>query len=214
MNRVLVIAPHADDEVLGVGGTIQKYIEKNYEVNVVICCKREIDNSVDHINCLEILKVKNIFHLEMVDERLNEYKNELLKKLEVLYKQIKPNIIYIPNQYDLNQDHKTVFDVCDVVLRRYQPHQPNKIFSYEIPSSTTQSFRNNFKINWYENLTKKQIDIKIKAFNEYKNETREYPNPRNNEGITLYAKFRGMESNSNYAEAFNLIYCKNEYSLG
>jgi LmbE family N-acetylglucosaminyl deacetylase len=82
MKRVLVIAPHADDEVLGVGGTIQKYIEKKYEVNVIICCKRKVDNNIDYINCLNILKVKKIFHLNMKDEILNEYKNELLKKLE------------------------------------------------------------------------------------------------------------------------------------
>jgi N-acetylglucosamine malate deacetylase 1 len=208
MKCVLVIAPHADDEVLGVGGTIQKYIEKGYIVNVVICCKRKIDNNTDHINCLKILKVENMFHLEMKDEKLNENKNELLKKLENLYKHIKPNIIYIPNKNDLNQDHKTVFDVCDVVLRRYQPHQPNQIFCYEIPSSTTQSFENNFKINWYESLTEKQIKNKIKAFKQYKNEIRKCPNPRNEEGILTYAKFRGMECNSLYAEGFNLIYQK------
>jgi LmbE family N-acetylglucosaminyl deacetylase len=208
MKRVLVIAPHADDEVLGVGGTIQKYIEKKYEVNVIICCKRKVDNNIDYINCLNILKVKKIFHLNMKDEILNEYKNELLKKLEDLYCKIKPNIIYIPNKNDLNQDHKTVFDVCDVVLRRYQPNPPEMIFSYEIPSSTTQSFKNNFKINWYESISKKQLNKKIKAFYQYKNEIRKYPNPRNDKGIKTYAKFRGMECNSKYSEAFNLIYSK------
>jgi LmbE family N-acetylglucosaminyl deacetylase len=208
MKRVLVIAPHADDEVLGVGGTIQKYIEKKYEVNVIICCKRKVDNNIDHINCLNILKVKKIFHLNMKDEKLNEYKNELLKKLEDLYYEIKPNIIYIPNKNDLNQDHKTVYDVCEVVLRRYQPDSPEMIFSYETPSSTTQSFKNNFKINWYESISKKQLNKKIKAFYQYKNEIRKYPNPRNDKGIKIYAKFRGMECNSKYSEAFNLIYSK------
>ena len=144
----------------------------------------------------------------MKDERLNEYKNKLLKKLEDLYCEIKPNIIYIPNKNDLNQDHKTVYDICDVVLRRYQLNSPEMIFSYEIPSSTTQSFENNFKINWYESISKKQLNIKIKAFNQYKNEIRKYPNPRNEKGIKIYAKFRGMESNSKYSEAFNLIYSK------
>lgn len=78
---------------------------------------------------------------------------------------------------------------------------------YEIPSSTTQSFQNNFHCNWYESLTREQLDFKIKTFNKYESEVREYPNPRSSDGIESYAKFRGMECNNEFAEGFNVLYC-------
>ncbi len=104
--------------------------------------------------------------------------------------------------------HKTIYEVCEVVLRRYQKYSPDKILMYEIPSSTTQSFDNNFKCNYYEELSSADINSKINRFLEYKNEVREFPNPRSKNGIMVYGMFRGMECYAKYAEGFNLIYQK------
>tara|TARA_B100001093_G_C26764709_1_gene987331 strand:+ start:880 stop:1500 length:621 start_codon:yes stop_codon:yes gene_type:complete len=202
----LIIAPHADDELLGVGGTAHKYIEAGNEVHVIICGVRKNDDD-NHI-----AKATNSFTsvhiLPFQDESYNIVKNKLLKNIENIYNNLKPNIVFIPNKDDFNIDHKTVHEICEVVLRRYQEHSPDKILMYEVPSSTTQSFNNNFKCNYYEELTLTNLNSKIERFCEYKNEVREFPNPRSYDGIKTYAMFRGMECNGLYAEGFNLIYQK------
>ena len=81
---------------------------------------------------------------------------------------------------------------------------------YEVPSSTTQSFDNNFKCNYYEEVSDGDMAYKLATLYKYEGEIRTYPNPRCVDGIVTYAKFRGMECNSKtwYAEGFNLIYQK------
>jgi len=202
----LIIAPHADDELLGVGGTAHKYLNAGDEVHVIVCGVRKND---DNIQIEKATKDFTSVHiLPFQDESYNMVKNKLLKSVEKIYNNLKPNIVFIPNKDDFNMDHKTVHEVCEVVLRRYQKHSPDKILMYEIPSSTTQSFNNNFKCNYYEELSSPDVYFKVNRFNEYKNEVREFPNPRSKDGIMVYAMFRGMECNTTYAEGFNLIYQK------
>tara|TARA_E500000318_G_scaffold111467_1_gene130164 strand:+ start:8425 stop:9036 length:612 start_codon:yes stop_codon:yes gene_type:complete len=201
--KYLIIAPHADDELLGCGGTVNKLLCSGEEVYLLVCSTRHND----------LAKYKDIFslftdyfELPFEDEKLHRY--NLLKSIEPIYNKIKPHTIFIPNKDDFNLDHQEVYQACQVVLRRFQTYQPSKILMYETPSSTTQSFNNNFKCNYYVQLDKQDLKFKIDTFKKYKNELRQYPNPRSAEGILAYAKFRGMECNSLYAEGFNLIYEK------
>lgn len=204
LKKVLVIAPHADDEILGCGGTINKLKTKNYEINLIICSHRLNDDDVKIAKTTS--NYKNFYHLNYKDENLNTHL--LIKSLEKIYEEIKPDIIFIPNKDDFNTDHQAVYKACEVVLRRYQKHQPKQIIMYEVPSSTTQSFNNNFKCNYYIELSDEDLKFKIDNFNIYDYEQRLEPNPRNENGLITYAKFRGMECNSKYAEGFNLIYSK------
>ena len=206
MINYLIIAPHADDELLGVGGTAHKYLNAGDEVHVIICGVRKIDDSIQIEKATKDFTSVHILPFE--DQSYNIVKNKLLRSVEDIYINLKPNIVFIPNKDDFNMDHKAVHEVCEVVLRRYQKHSPDKILMYEIPSSTTQSFNNNFKCNYYEELSLANINYKIKRFGEYKYEVREFPNPRSENGIKTYAMFRGMECNTKYAEGFNLIYQK------
>lgn len=201
--KILIIAPHADDEILGCGGTINKLKRLGNEIHLIICSKRGKDI---HEYKDVWLQFDSYHDLPFLDECLN--RKSLLKDIEIIYNKIKPDAVYIPNKDDFNLDHKEVYKACEVVLRRYQEHQPEKILMYEVPSSTTQSFDNNFKCNYYETLEEGDLEFKINNFLKYKNEIRDWPNPRNARGITVYAQFRGMECNAPLAEGFNLIYQK------
>lgn len=202
---LLVIAPHADDEVLGVGGTVNRFLREGNKVHLIICSKRKNDLP-EYVDAVR--HYSSIHELKFSDESLSGIRQHLLKSLERVYKQINPDVVFIPNKDDFNFDHKTVYEVCEIVTRRYQDTPPEMVLSYEIPSSTTQSFNNNFKCNYYVPLSRDDLTKKIGTFTYYKNELREYPNPRSSEGLLTYAKFRGMECNSEYAEGFKLIYQK------
>lgn len=203
--KILVVAPHADDEVLGVGGSVNQFLKQGNEVYLIICSLRENDlpeynKAIEHYT--------NSWNLGFADESLDKVRTHVLKSLEKIYNQIKPDIVFIPNKDDFNLDHKAIYEVCEIVCRRYQDSPPSLVLSYEVPSSTTQSFNNNFKCNYYIPLTRDDLTRKVGTMTYYKNEVREYPNPRSSEGILTYAKFRGMECNSEYAEGFKLIYQK------
>ena len=204
MKKVLIIAPHGDDEVLGVGGTAHKFKKLGYEIYLIVCSKRTTDK--DYSNAYGNYTKVGILSFE--DEKLHENKWKLIKHLENLYNQINPDIVFIPNKDDFNMDHKTVHEVCEILVRRYQDNPPEQILMYEIPSSTTQSFENNFKCNYYMSLSEENLNNKVQTFLVYDNEVRDYPNPRSKDGIVTYALFRGMECNSWYAEGFYLIYQK------
>tara|TARA_A100001515_G_scaffold19529_2_gene14411 strand:- start:7445 stop:8074 length:630 start_codon:yes stop_codon:yes gene_type:complete len=203
--KILIVAPHADDEVLGVGGTTSKMLSDGHDVHLIVCSKRsndlkEYEEAMVHYT--------NFTWLEFNDERLNLVKNHLLKEIEKIYNKVQPDIVFIPNKDDFNLDHKAVYEVCEIVCRRYQEYPPEMVLMYEVPSSTTQSFDNNFKCNYYVSLTEEEVQNKANIFLKYTNEIREFPNPRNSEGIHLYSRFRGMECSAQYAEGFNLIYSK------
>ena len=204
-NKILIVAPHADDEVLGVGGTTRRMLREGHEVYLIVCSKRKNDIS-------EYKEAMTHFTdyrwLEHRDESLHVVRDYVLSEVEEYYNKIKPNIIFIPNKDDFNTDHQVVHGICEIVCRRYQDNSPDAIFMYEVPSSTTQSFKNNFSCNYYVRLSQEDLTHKVGIMTYYKNEVREYPNPRSSEGILTYAKFRGMECNSEYAEGFKLIYKK------
>ena len=203
--KILIVAPHADDEVLGVGGTTHKLLSQGNEVYLIVCSKRSNDLDEYKEAMTHFTEYK---WLELHDESLEVVKGHLLREVEDYYNKIKPNIIFIPNKNDFNSDHKAVHNICEIVCRRYQDNSPESILMYEVPSSTTQSFKNNFECNYYIELAKSDLTHKIGTMTYYKNEVRKYPNPRSSEGILTYAKFRGMECNSEYAEGFKLIYQK------
>ena len=81
----------------------------------------------------------------------------------------------------------------------------SEIKSFEILSSTEWNFENQFNPNFFEILSEKNINDKIKAFYYYDSEVQDNNMPRTNDGLKTLAKNRGKIVNSKYAEAYRLI---------
>lgn len=210
-DRVLIIAPHADDEVLGCGGIMQRHLLIGNQVDVLIICDRlnkKKEQRKEAYKCKKILKYNNLFFSGLKDEFLDQNIRKIIKSIEKIYLKNKYNIIYTCNSDDVNIDHQAVNNASMVAFRALQEHSPSKIFLYEIPSSTGQGHKSQFKPNYYCELSKDVLNLKVKAFECYSGEIREEPNPRNSIGLKNFALFRGLQCNSKYAEAFNLIYEK------
>ena len=206
--KILVIAPHADHEVLGVGGTIQKHIQLGDIVNVVIVCDRESthDQRAFASSANKTLGVNDIKWLGFKDECVDNMMRDLIKRLEAVYDIMKPDVVYICNSDDINTDHQIIHRACVVVCRSIQDFPPRQVLVYEVPSSTTQSLPKTFQPNYYVSLTEDMINTKCEALYAYKCELREEPNPRNSRGLIVHAQYRGMECSAMYAEGFNLLY--------
>lgn len=207
--NILILAAHPDDEVLGMGGTIKKLSKKN-NIFLVILTEGASSQYKDK-KMIEVRKqsckkanqhlgVKDIFFLDYPDMKLDTIPNvEINKKLELIIKKTKPEIVYSPPSNDLNKDHQIVYESALVVTR---PHKNSvkELFCYEIPGLVKEPF----KPNVYVDITK-EFTSKIKAFNFYKSEIQDFPNPRSIKTLESLALVRGMESGLKMAESFQLI---------
>ena len=208
---VLIIAPHADDEILGCGGYISKN-QYNKDIHVIVVAHREEHRfeNLKNINNIESSYRIKYHLLNNIDERLDAMSSsDLTKQIEKLYLKIKPTIVFIPFNGDINSDHTAVHKSCLISFRKIQNTQPNELLMYEIPSSTTQG-SSPFFPNTYSILNKEDVEMKWELLSYYKSELRPYPNPRSELGLETYARFRGMECNKEYAEAYISLYRINE----
>ncbi|UCD54943.1 MAG: PIG-L family deacetylase [Candidatus Omnitrophota bacterium] len=217
MKKILIIAPHMDDEVLGCGGTILRYTEEKKDVFICFIANRayrhRIDKNKNRIQkkhtllAKRILGYKEAVFYELNDERLDISVQDIIILLECYVNKIQPGAVYIPFMGDNNQDHRAVFDAARVALRPAATPFVNSVYMYEIPSSTEQSpplKESAFLPNYYVDITK-YIDKKTKAFSSYKDERRKYPHPRSERAIRALAQKRGVEIGFKYAEAFMVL---------
>jgi LmbE family N-acetylglucosaminyl deacetylase len=215
--KVLVVAPHMDDEVLGCGGTIARHIESGDNIFTCFVAHRayyhrfdELKNKIekDHAErARDILGYKESVFFDLNDERLDVCIQDILIPLEDYIFKIKPDIVYCPFRGDNNQDHRAVFDAVRIAVRPAAAIFIKKLLMYEVPSSTEQSpplHENAFLPNYYVDITK-CMDKKIEAFKCYETEKRDYPHPRSEKALRVLAQKRGVEIGFEYAEAFMLL---------
>ena len=217
--KILVIAPHPDDEVLGCAGTIKKYSKQGNEIFLCIVTKaytpdwseefitnrkKEIELSV------KTLGISKLFLLDFPTVKLDIIsQKELNDSISKVVQEVRPEIVFIPFSGDINKDHKLVAESALVAVRPRPDSPVKKVFCYEVLSETgwsnpAQDAGNIFTPNYYENISD-FLDDKIKAIQCYKSELKEYPHPRSLEGIKILAQKRGMEVGKRYAEAFMLV---------
>ncbi|MEK7663900.1 MAG: PIG-L deacetylase family protein [Patescibacteria group bacterium] len=216
MSKILVIAPHPDDEVLGCGGTIKKYVESGDEVYLCIITKPRVpDWSEEYIASKQkeieasnkALGFKETFFLDLPALRLDTIaQKDLNDQLIKICEKLKPQILYIPFFGDINHDHQIVSRAGLVAARPKPGSLVKKIFAYEVLSETEWNMPRDsvFVPNYYEDISG-FVDAKKEAMACYKSELKEYPHPRSLEGIEILAKKRGIEAGLEYAEAFMLI---------
>ena len=215
--RILVIAPHMDDETLGCGGVILKHKDDGDKVWVVFVAHRiyshYFDKKRNDVEKGHALKAKSILgydeavFLDLNDERLDACLQDIIAPLEKCIEDIKPQVVYLPFKGDNNQDHRAVFEASRVVIRPAATPFIERVSLYETPSSTDQSPplpENIFMPNYYVDIVK-YIDKKIEAVSCYKTEKRNYHHPRSEEALKVLARKRGIEIGSECAEAFIMI---------
>ena len=210
--NILVIAPHPDDEVLGMGGTIKKLSKKN---KIILCVVSEGATAqykdkkmikVRRDSCkktAKILGISQTIFLDYPDMRLNLSHLDINKKLEEIIEKYRPEIVYTAPKNDLNLDHQVVFNSTLVACR--PKSGVKQILCYEIQGNTKVPFVPNV----FENI-EKEFPYKIKGFKMYKSEIEEFPNPRSIAAIENLAIQRGIESGTRKAEAFELIRVVNQ----
>ncbi len=223
-NKFLIVVAHPDDETLGCGGTLYKLSKLRKKIKVVFIAegtscrfkdfkkdKNKILKSISQrtkmgIDALKKLGVNDYIFYNLQCGKLNSLPITTISNLvEKEIDKFKPEILITHSDFDVNMDHKTIYQAC---LQSCRPtKKENKIkglLSFEILSSTEWRYSNIFEPNLFINI-EREITAKIKAMKIYRSEINNFPHPRSVDGIKSLAKYRGMQSLNKYAEAFKII---------
>ena len=210
MKTYLFIVPHADDEVLGFGGTIAKFVEQGHDVSVTVLQSpwsiRAEQQLKDIHKAKEILGYNNLHNLFLSSVTLSNDLHTVIHSVQKHLEEIKPTVIYTTHISDNHQDHKTLYRAISVASRPVGPCKSIKeVYSGEVISSNDQSFgseRTDFIPNVYETLSEQHINKKILALQSFSTEINRPPHPRCAEVIKARAISRGSEVLTAYAESF------------
>jgi len=231
--KVLVIAAHPDDEVLGMGGTIKKYTKSKNKVKIVILStgifarrsqnfknsiKYKIKNNVKEKmikqtkilreqtkQAAKILGVKDIEFFDFPDNEMDTISNlEITKTIEGIIKKFNPSVIYTHSPVDVNVDHRMIFHATLTATRPKKGNSVEKVYSFEIPSSSEWNFSETFNANTFVDI-EKELSYKIKAMQKYKSEIEKFPHPRSPKALESIAQRWGTVSGFNAAEGFVLV---------
>ena len=209
--KVLVVSAHPDDEILGVGGTIVKHVENGDDVSVCIVTrayepewsqeyierKREEAERVD-----QLLGVKKRYWCGFPTVKLNTVPTgEFNRKIGAVIDDVDPDVVYTHFEHDINEDHTRVFKAVMVATRPVD--KKRRVLCFETMSSTEWSNKG-FVPNFYVDISR-QIEKKAEALSIYESEVRQPPHPRSLEGAKTWARKRGFEICTEYAEAFMLL---------
>ena len=209
--RVLVFAPHNDDEVLGVGGTIAKYARQGHEV--YICEVTAWLENMESAKQLQqqareahgLLGVKESIFLNLPVVHLKETDTHIKnKKFCEVVERIKPEIAFIPHIGDMHVDHAETAMAAMVALRPISNPQLRAIYAYETLSETEWNIPNvsNAFIPNTWSVISETIELKKRAMLCFKEQVHDFPHPRSIEAIEALARLRGSTVGVRYAEAF------------
>lgn len=217
MNRILVIAPHPDDEIIGVGGTIAKRAAHGDSVFVCVITKgveplfaAELVSRTRQ-ECCEadrLLGVRETIFLDFPAVMLETVpRYELNGKISEVVQRIKPNEVYIPHRGDMQLDHQMVVDAAMVALRPKYQHVVKRIYAYETLSETGWNIPNTvneFIPTVYEDISD-YIDAKLSAMRLFETQLEPFPAARSIGAIEALARYRGTTVGVTAAESFVLI---------
>lgn len=220
MNYLVVVA-HPDDEVLGAGATIHKLIQNGHNVAVAImvsqaAARKDLSDTLsdDEREALSIIGVEKTYHASFPNIKMNTVPHlELVQFIEKCIEDWNAEAIITHHPSDTNNDHvQTSYAVqaaCRLFQRRENMPALKELLYMEVPSSTEWSFdtsANRFSPNYFVEIGKGGVEIKIKALSAYKGVMRPYPHPRSNEALEGLAAYRGVQAGCNYAEAFECAF--------
>jgi len=220
--RVLVLAPHNDDETLGVGATMAKHVANGDEVFVSVLTSIDENNPVMKPNkpeiraetkqAMEILGVNynNVIYRDLPNVLLNDEPMYKVNKVVVdVVKEVGPDVLYIPFINDLHKDHREIVYAAQVAARTCTDFGRNikEVMMYETLSEThwnIESVEGGFLPNVFNEIYD-FLDLKLQAVQAYKSLLKFFPDVRSVEALRSLAIVRGAIVGMRAAEGFMLV---------
>lgn len=206
LGKILIIAPHPDDEVLGCGGIMAKYTN-NISILYITGFHPGVDNKEyqkEKLSVLKRAKINRVYNstFELETNKLDSIPiSSIISRIESTINFDKPDTVFVcfPSY---NQDHRVVYDATITATR---PHDTNhfvkNILVYEQPE-TLHSQRIGSEVFKPQLFVPIDIEEKIELYSLYKTQIRGHRKPETLKGL---AALRGSYINKDYAEAFSIV---------
>ncbi|WAS04156.1 PIG-L family deacetylase [Gloeomargaritales cyanobacterium VI4D9] len=230
MTKVLVVATHPDDEVLGCGGTLALHAARGDNCHILIMAEgltsrshqRDVEAHKEQLAQLRltaqqacaVIGVKDVRFAGFPDNRMDSVDLlDVVKVVESVIEEIQPEIIYTHHYGDLNIDHQITHQAVMTATRPLPNSCIKKLLFFEVPSATgwnTPTATNAFIPQYYVDLSQKvsdnvdALERKLRALTVYESEMRPYPHNRSLEAVRYLAQWRGSLVGLPCAEAFQV----------
>lgn len=220
---VVVLAPHADDETLGAGGTIAKHVHDGDEVTIVIATgsgpgthpifdldifatvQREAQEAAS------VLGTAAPIFLDLPAVTFpDEERWKINRSIGSIISDVQPTALYVPFPYDLHNDHRSLYHAASVAWRSNTDvgRRIKTVLCYEVQSETHWSapyVEPGFSPNVWVELSEDQLRSKLEALECYVSQLLPFPQARSVQAVSHLARWRGSQQGVSAAEAFVLI---------
>ena len=218
--NILVVAPHADDEILGCGGVIARHAAAGdvvtvavmtdaskgapelYDENYILGLRKEAQAA--H----EFLGVSETRFFDFPAPRLDTYpRYKVAAALGELVGEIRPEVMFVPHFGDLHVDHGAVYNAALVAARPVVGCSVHSIYAYETLSETEWASPQSgaaFSPNHYVDISV-FLAKKLDAMRCYESQLKSFPSPRSIEAIEALARYRGASVGYSAGESFAVV---------
>jgi LmbE family N-acetylglucosaminyl deacetylase len=222
--RILILAPHADDETYGCAGTIAKAKDLGAEVYVVVVTVGDLaqydgsggvttgaTRAAEFAEVMRFLRVDDwdvLFHDADTHLRLDAVPRRNLVALferdgRLSIDRLRPTVVMLP-AVSYNQDHEAVFragfTACRPHVPDYKPFQ-RVVLAYDNTSLSWSMERERFHPHVYVDITD-YLGHKLKALELHRSQQRPSIHHGSVQSVEYWARVRGREISVEAAEAY------------
>ncbi|MCC8358748.1 PIG-L deacetylase family protein [Salinimicrobium sediminilitoris] len=226
--RILVVAAHPDDELLGLGATM-------YQLNKYYSCKtrvvilgegitsraderdpevweKELRIHNENIkSAQQAIGYNSVKTYNLPDNRFDTVPLlDIIKIIEKEKNDFQPEVVFTHHGGDVNIDHQRTFEAVVTATRPVKGEVVRTIITYETPSGTewrASTDPRHFIPNMFVEVNEEAVKAKIAGMESYEFEKRKYPHPRSPEALKIHAQRWGIVVGKEFAEAFSIVRC-------
>jgi LmbE family N-acetylglucosaminyl deacetylase len=221
--RILVVAAHPDDELLGLGGTVNRFsrssviravilgegiTSRSAKRNTVIHREDLMEHSSDTTRACSRVGYSSFHCYDFPDNRFDGVDLlEIVKVIEDEIEKFNPDFVLTHHNGDVNIDHKCTYEAVIPAIRPLPGKKRIGLITFETPSSTeyqSPDYHSTFKPNLFVKLSAQNIEAKIQGMECYRFEKRPYPHPRSPQALSIIAQRWGLYIGEEFAEAFRV----------
>ena len=224
--RILAVVAHPDDELLGLGATMNKLItEQNCTIRVIILGEGITSRSENrnpeqwsqelkiHRQNIETARksigYESVGIYDFPDNRFDTIALlDIVKVIEKEKEDFQPEIIFTHHGGDVNIDHQRTFEAVITATRPMEDEIVKTVITFETPSGTewiASSDPRKFTPNLFIEVGEKNLEAKINGMESYEFEKRKYPHPRSPEALRVRSQYWGVTVGKKYAEVFCIV---------
>jgi LmbE family N-acetylglucosaminyl deacetylase len=215
--HVLAVAAHADDEILGAGGTLAEHVHADDQVRILILsvsAVSRIDENGDAVRTHRTQCVRRVAALYGAEAEIADFPDNgfdtvprlrITQTIEDAVRRWKPDIVYTHSLADLSLDHRTTAEATSAATRPQPGCRVNTVLAWEIRSATEWGTQTPFKPTWFQPLTRQALAVKEQALRLYASEMRPWPHTRSVRALQAATQLRGAQVGHEAAEAFEVV---------